>query len=102
MKTFSIITAAAAVFAFLVMAPNAQAQPVCAPSSAKLSAWESEKNGPNDPQLWIAKVYCNNGRVGEVRRADGVRDFIAQISWDNGAGRTFDPDCGRAVDAYCY
>lgn len=106
MKPLPIITALSVAF-FLAMVSYAQAQPMCAPSTATISAWDCGPTynpypTPGEPPVCVAKVYCNNGRTGEVRYREGNSNFIVQISTDNGAGRTFDPNCGRAVDAYCY
>lgn len=107
MKSFSIISAAAALVAFLAVVPHAQAQPVCAPSTASVSGWDCGATynpypTSGEPPVCVANVYCKNGRTGEVRHKEGSSNFIAQISADNSTGRTFDPNCGRAVDAYCY
>ncbi len=106
MKSLFTLTLLSAAF-LLTMVSHAQAQSMCVPSTATVSEWDCGPTynpypTPGEPPVCVAKVYCNNGRTGEVRYKEGSSNFIAQISADNGTGRAFDPNCGRAVDAYCY
>jgi len=102
MKKFSIVPAAAALLGFLAIAPSAQAQPACAPTKAQLGNWKSERNAPDFPPRWSTKVYCQNGREGEVVKIEGDDHmFMVQVNQFNKTGIVFDPGCSFAVDAYC-
>lgn len=96
--------AVALLFALFLTVPQARAEGQCAASTASVSEWDCgpNYNPPGAPQLCVAQIYCNNGRTGEVRKSVESTNFIAQIGPENSTGRTFDPNCGRAVDAYCY